>query len=70
MWIKEAVEEAISTVQFNHYSHPKGSPRLRQAISNQYSASFQRKLNPDSEILITSGANEGIYRTHDLLAFE
>ncbi|KAF8493510.1 pyridoxal phosphate-dependent transferase [Gautieria morchelliformis] len=62
-WVKDAVETAISTVQFNHYSHPKGSPRLRRAISNHYSSSFGRTLNPDSEILVTSGANEGEYAT-------
>lgn len=61
-WVKEAVEKAISVVQYNHYSHPKGSPRLRNAISNHYSPSFGRKLNPDSEILVTSGANEGCRR--------
>jgi kynurenine aminotransferase len=34
--------------------------RLRQALSDAYSPSFGRKLDPHTEIVITSGANEGI----------
>lgn len=58
-WVKQAAEKALATVDANHYSHPKGRPRLRQAISGHYSPSFGRRLNPDTEILVTSGANEG-----------
>ncbi|KAF8592673.1 PLP-dependent transferase [Ramaria rubella] len=62
-WVKDGVLDAISTVQSNHYSHPKGTPRLRGAISKHYSPTYGRKLNPDTEILVTSGANEGQYST-------
>jgi aspartate/methionine/tyrosine aminotransferase len=58
-WVTKAAEMALASVEGNHYSHPKGRPRLRQAISKHYSPSFGRKLNPDTEILVTSGANEG-----------
>jgi len=58
-WITAAAEEALNTVGPNHYSHPRGRPRLRQAIKQFYGPQFNRDLNIDTEILVTSGANEG-----------
>lgn len=58
-WVKEAAEEALGTVAGNHYSHPKGRIRLRQALKKHYEADFGRTLNAETEILISSGANEG-----------
>lgn len=52
-----------SPVPANHYSHPKGRIRLREAIRDFYSADFKRALNVDTEIIVTSGANEGIFVT-------
>ncbi|TDL29711.1 PLP-dependent transferase [Rickenella mellea] len=60
-WVKDAAEEALQTVAANHYSHPKGRLRLREAISNFYSPAFGKNLDVESEILVTSGANEGQY---------
>ncbi|KAI0306974.1 PLP-dependent transferase [Multifurca ochricompacta] len=60
-WITAAAEEALNTVGPNHYSHPKGRPRLRQAIKQFYGPQFNRDLDSESEILVTSGANEGQY---------
>ncbi|KAJ3488732.1 hypothetical protein NLI96_g2632 [Meripilus lineatus] len=60
-WIKDAAEEALATVAANHYSHPRGRPRLRQALKNFYDPQFGRELDIESEILVTSGANEGQY---------
>lgn len=37
----------------------QGRPRLKKAIADAYSASFGRKLDPDTEVTITTGANEG-----------
>jgi kynurenine aminotransferase len=58
-WVKEGAVTALSDTSANHYSHPKGRIRLREAIRDYYSPSFERELNADTEILITSGANEG-----------
>ncbi|CDO68688.1 hypothetical protein BN946_scf184652.g15 [Trametes cinnabarina] len=60
-WVKHAAEDALNSVATNHYSHPKGRLRLREAIKDHYSPQFGRDLNVDSEILVTSGANEGQY---------
>ncbi|KAJ8086479.1 arylformamidase [Marasmius tenuissimus] len=60
-WVTDAAEEALNNVMVNHYSHPKGRIRLREAIKNYYSPQLQRDLNPETEIIVTSGANEGQY---------
>lgn len=59
-WVTEAAEQALNTVAPNHYSHPRGRIRLREAIKAFYGPQFNRDLNVESEILVTSGANEGI----------
>ena len=58
-WIREAAEEALQTVPANHYSHPKGRIRLREAIKNHYERDFGRSLDVETDILVTSGANGG-----------
>ncbi|KAJ3839703.1 pyridoxal phosphate-dependent transferase [Lentinula raphanica] len=60
-WVKKAAEEALGTVAANHYSHPKGRMRLRQAIKKVYDPQLRRDLDVEREILVTSGANEGQY---------
>jgi kynurenine aminotransferase len=59
-WVTEAADEALATTAANHYAHPKGRIRLREALSNHYSQFFNRKLDVENEILVTSGANEGM----------
>ncbi|KAG9096242.1 hypothetical protein FS749_008840 [Ceratobasidium sp. UAMH 11750] len=63
-WIKEAADTALATVAANHYSHPKGRIRLREALRAHYSPEFPnlgRELDVETEIIVTSGANEGQY---------
>ena len=38
----------------------QGNPRLKKAIASAYSPLFGREINPDTEIAITTGANEGL----------
>jgi kynurenine aminotransferase len=63
-WVTAAANEALQSVGPNHYSHPKGRLRLRQAIKDFYEPSFGRDLDVNSEILVTSGANEGEPNIH------
>ena len=56
----EGVENALQTVEANHYSLPKGRIALRKALSKHYSPHFARDLDPDKEIGIYSGANVAI----------
>jgi kynurenine aminotransferase len=60
-WITKAAEEALKTVASNHYSHPKGRLRLREALKGFYDPELNRNLDVEKEILVTSGANEGQY---------
>ncbi|KAF8165207.1 pyridoxal phosphate-dependent transferase [Crassisporium funariophilum] len=60
-WVTDAAEEALKSVSPNHYSHPRGRIRLREAIKNFYGPQLNRNLDVESEILVTSGANEGQY---------
>lgn len=50
---------------FSHavsFSHPKGLLRLRNALSTSYKKEFNgRELDPETNIVITAGANEGIF---------
>jgi DNA-binding transcriptional MocR family regulator len=59
-WVRDAADVALNTVAGNHYSHPKGRLRLREAIRDHYSEGFNRRLDVEDEILVTSGANEGV----------
>ncbi|KAG8964966.1 hypothetical protein FRC03_001117 [Tulasnella sp. 419] len=63
-WVKEAATAALATTVANHYSHPKGRIRLREAIRDYYAPYFPnlgRPLDVENEILVSSGANEGQY---------
>lgn len=44
-------------------SHPRGRIRLRNALAKSYSGQFNRDLDPETEILVTAGANEGMFAT-------
>ncbi|KAF6762355.1 pyridoxal phosphate-dependent transferase [Ephemerocybe angulata] len=61
VWVTKAAEEALHSVAPNHYSHPRGRIRLREAIKSFYGPQLNRDLDVESEILVTSGANEGQY---------
>ena len=48
-------------MEAHHYSLPRGRQRLRDAIAKTYSASYERDLDANKEILVTTGANLAIY---------
>ncbi len=58
-FILNAAKQALDQVDCNQYSHTKGRPRLRKAIADAYSPYWGRKLTPETEVTITTGANEG-----------
>ena len=59
-FILDAAKAALDTVDGNQYSPTMGRPRLRKAIADAYSPLWGRKLNPETEVTITTGANEGM----------
>lgn len=60
-WLLKAAKDCLDPVPSNQYSPTRGRPRLKSAIAKAYSPYFGRKLNPETEVLITAGANEGFY---------
>ncbi|MCJ1260699.1 hypothetical protein MMC22_000561 [Lobaria immixta] len=58
-YVLDAAKEALDRVDCNQYSLTKGRPRLKKAIADAYSPFFGKQLNPDTEVTITTGANEG-----------
>ena len=59
VWARDAAEEALRSVEGNHYSPAKGRLRLRKAIKEFYGTQFGKELDHETEIVVTSGANEG-----------
>ncbi|KAJ7591177.1 1-aminocyclopropane-1-carboxylate synthase 1 [Mycena floridula] len=50
-FVKKAAEEALNNVMANHYSHPKGRIRLREALKSFYEPQFHRTLDVETELL-------------------
>ncbi|KAG0736395.1 hypothetical protein G6F32_005096 [Rhizopus arrhizus] len=60
--IQNACKEALNKVESNQYCHPKGLLRLRKALAASYKQQLNgRELDPETNIIITAGANEGIF---------
>lgn len=57
----EAAKRALDVPMFNQYSPTRGRPSLKKALADSYSPYFNRQLDPETEIVITAGANEGMY---------
>lgn len=61
-FVKEAAQRAIAN-DLNQYARSAGHPRLITALAKVYGPLFGRDLNPQTEIVITVGATEGIFAT-------
>lgn len=57
----QAAKAALDQPMLNQYAPTRGLPALRKALADSYSPFFDRKLDPETEIVITAGANEGMY---------
>ena len=51
-WIKTAAEDALNSVATNHYSHPKGRIRLREALKAHYGPELGRELDVEKILVI------------------
>ena len=58
--VKEAAIEAIRG-GLNQYAAGPGSPLLRRAIADHAERFYGQKLDPDSQITVTSGATEALF---------
>lgn len=57
----DAAKKALDVAGLNQYAPTRGLPALRQALADSYSPFFGRTLDPETEIVVTSGANQGMY---------
>lgn len=57
----KAAQEALATPGLNQYSPTRGLPVLKSAIAKAYSPLLNWEVNPDTEVVVTAGANEGMY---------
>jgi aspartate/methionine/tyrosine aminotransferase len=58
-FVKDAAIRAIDA-DMNQYAVSYGSPRLREAIAQSWEERFGTRLDPETEITVTSGATEAI----------
>jgi alanine-synthesizing transaminase len=56
----EKLAEAVHNPKNHRYSASKGIPKLRQAISSLYLRRFAVELDPETEVVTTIGAKEGL----------
>lgn len=56
----DKLAEAAHNSRNHRYSSSRGIPKLREAIANHYLTSFGVDLDPDTEVINTIGAKEGL----------
>jgi alanine-synthesizing transaminase len=56
----EKLAEAAHNPRNHRYSASKGIPKLRQAVTDLYFRKFGVELDPDTEVVTTIGAKEGL----------
>src|SRR5437763_2747182 len=56
----EKLAEAVRNPRNHRYSASRGIPKLRQAAANLYLRRFGVELDPDTEVITTIGAKEGL----------
>ncbi|GME64627.1 PLP-dependent transferase [Neofusicoccum parvum] len=59
-FVLEAARIVFDRVDCNQYAPTKGRPRLKKAIAEVYSPFLGKQLDPETEVTITTGANEGM----------
>jgi N-succinyldiaminopimelate aminotransferase len=53
--------QAAQAGRFNQYAPGSGTPSLRQAIAYHAARFYHMEINPDSGVVVTAGATEGIF---------
>jgi alanine-synthesizing transaminase len=56
----EKLAEAVHNPRNHRYSASRGIPKIRQAIADLYLRKFEVALDPDTEVVTTIGAKEGL----------
>ena len=58
--IVEKLQEAVANSRNHRYSASRGIAKLRLALSSWYARRFAVELDPESEVVVTIGAKEGL----------
>jgi aspartate/methionine/tyrosine aminotransferase len=66
-FVKEAAKAAVDA-DLNQYAVSHGAPRLRAAIASTWNERHGMDVDPDLEIMVTSGATEAIFDAVQALA--
>ncbi|OJK03607.1 hypothetical protein ASPACDRAFT_21581, partial [Aspergillus aculeatus ATCC 16872] len=56
----DAAKDALNRVDCNQCSPTKGRPILKQVIARLFSSSWKQPIDAETEVVITSGASEGL----------
>jgi len=56
----DKIAEAVRNPRNHRYSSSRGIPKLREAAANYYQHRFGVRLDPDTEVINTIGAKEGL----------
>ncbi|OLY83504.1 putative aminotransferase [Smittium mucronatum] len=56
--VKKAGVDSIVLDSCSQYSTTRGRPRLLKALANHYSDKLGFKINPDTDVMVSTGANE------------
>src|ERR1041385_4493623 len=56
----EKLAEAARNARNHRYSSSPGIPKLRQAVADRYQLKWGVELDPDTEVITTIGAKEGL----------
>jgi aspartate/methionine/tyrosine aminotransferase len=59
-FLKEAARKAVEG-DLNQYARSAGLPRLVNVLAEELAGEFGRRLDPETEITVTSGATEGLF---------
>ncbi|MCJ1287043.1 hypothetical protein MMC26_006390 [Xylographa opegraphella] len=59
-FVLRAAEGVVEREDCNQYAPTKGRPRLREALAKTFSPLLSRTVDAQTEVVVTTGANEGI----------
>ena len=59
-FVKQSVHDAVFA-DSNQYMPSRGFPPLLKILATSYTAILKRNIQPDTEIMVSQGANEGLY---------
>ncbi|KAJ1962447.1 arylformamidase [Dispira parvispora] len=59
-FVKQAGSAAVLDESCTQYAPPRGKPELRAQLAKDYSAYLGRTIDPEQEVVVTAGGNEGL----------